>query len=234
MCNIYSNGSTIYFLSYYPLIVKKSETTLISDVLISVITVFATYRFISSSIWGSELSDEHLRHERETFAKRCSVTYKYESSDCLYLIPEFTGTFVYVISIKIFVIDHIILKRAKYMVSFALASGIVVLAVSATMDFSRVMFHPTLVTYQLDDARDKVYQPTLKYSGLFQHFGMFWHLYCTVTFIEIHINKQKCLRAQSSIINLEYILWPFLIKHEIYYHFIYNMHLNRGISRFSF
>ena len=199
---------------------KISETTLISNVLISVITVFATYRFISSSIWGSELSDDHLRHGREKFAKSCSVTYKYESSDCLYLIHEFTGAFVYDITIKIYIIDNVILKRAKYIVSFRFVSGIVVFAVSVVMDFSGVMFHPTLVTYQLDDARDKVYQPTFQYGGLFQHFGMFWHLYCTVTFIEIHINKQKCLRAISSIINLEHILWPFMIKHEIYYRLI--------------
>ena len=109
---------------------KKYETTLIINVLISVITVFATYKFIPSSIWGSKLSDEHLRHDRETFPKRCSDTYKYESSDCLYRVPEVTGTFVYDVSIKIFIIDNIILKRAKYMFSFGLVSGIVVFAVS--------------------------------------------------------------------------------------------------------
>ena len=138
---------------------KKSKITLIIKVLISVITVFATYKFIPSSIWGSELSDEHLRYVKETFARRCSDTYKI--SDCLYLILEFTATFVYDISIKIFIIENIILKTSKYIVSFGLASGIVVLALCAAMDFSGVMLHPTIVTYQLDDARDKVYQPTL-------------------------------------------------------------------------
>ena len=125
---------------------KKSKITLIIKVLISVITVFATYKFIPSSIWGSELSDEPLRHVKETFARRCSDTYKYKSSDCVYLILEFTATFVCDISIKIFIIENITLKRTKYIVSFGLVSGIVVFAVSVVMDFSGVMFHLTLET----------------------------------------------------------------------------------------
>ena len=55
-------------------------------------------------------------------------------------------TRLYVISIKIFIIDNIIFKRAKYLVSFGVESGIVVLAISDTMDFVGVMFHPTLET----------------------------------------------------------------------------------------
>ena len=51
-----------------------------------------------------------------------------------------------IISIKIFIIDNIIFKRAKYLVSFGVESGIVVLAISDTMDFVGVMFHPTLET----------------------------------------------------------------------------------------
>ena len=66
---------------------------------------------------------------------------------------------MYDISIKIFIIDNIILKRATYIVSFGLVSRIVVLAISAAVEFGGVTFHPTLETYQLDDIWGILYQP---------------------------------------------------------------------------
>ena len=80
---------TYLYLSVVDHLSPKSETTLILRAIISMITGFAT-----SSIWRSEPSDDHMHWSKETFAKRCIVTYKYKSSDWLYLILEFTGIFV--------------------------------------------------------------------------------------------------------------------------------------------
>ena len=216
-------GSTISFLSYYPLFAQKSETTLILAVLISAIAVFALYKFIPLPIWGSELSDDHLRHGREILAKRCSVTYTYESSDCSYLIPEFTGAFVYDISIKIFIIDNIIFKRATYIVSFGLVSGIVVLAVCAAMDFSGVMLHPTLET--VSTARSSG-QGLVADIAIWWIISALWDVLAFVLYPNLHRNTYQLTNLSSShFFNHKFriyslaVFWP---RYEIYYHIHYH------------
>ena len=102
---------------------------------------------------------------------------------------------MYDISIKIFIIENITLKRTKYIVSFGLVSGIVVLAVSATMDFSRVMFHPTLETESAGRCSGQGLSTDI---AIWWIVSALWDVLAFVLYRNIHRNPYQQTKISSS------------------------------------
>ena len=96
---------------------------------------------------------------------------------------------------KIFIIDNIIFKRATYIVSFGLVSGIIVLAVSATMDFSGVIFHPTLETESTERCSGQGLSTDIVIWWIV---SALWDVLAFVLYRNIHRNPYQQTKMSSS------------------------------------